>query len=82
VPEPTPIVLPKAGMNMVEATVVAWRKSPGERVQAGEPLVEVETDKVELEIEAPVTGVLRAVLVGVDEDAPVGATLGLIEPSP
>jgi pyruvate/2-oxoglutarate dehydrogenase complex dihydrolipoamide acyltransferase (E2) component len=80
VPEPTPIVLPKAGMNMVEATVVAWRKSPGDRVEQGEPVVEIETDKVELEIEAPVSGVLREVLVGVDEDAPVGATLGLIEP--
>jgi pyruvate/2-oxoglutarate dehydrogenase complex dihydrolipoamide acyltransferase (E2) component len=79
--EEIPIVLPKAGMNMVEATVVAWRKSPGDRVEAGEPVVEVETDKVELEIEAPVAGVLREVLVGVDEDAAVGATLGLIEPA-
>lgn len=76
----TPIVLPKAGMNMVEATVVAWRKSPGEQVEKGEPVVAVETDKVELEIEAPVSGVLQEVLVAVDEDAPVGATLGLIEP--
>lgn len=74
----TPIVLPKAGMNMVEATVVAWRKSPGEQVEKGEPVVAVETDKVELEIEAPVSGVLQEVLVAVDEDAPVGATLGLI----
>ena len=79
-PEPIPILLPKAGMNMVEATVVAWRKSPGDRVEAGEPVVEVETDKVELQIEAPVRGVLRAVLVAVDEDAAVGTTLGLIEP--
>ena len=74
----TPIVLPKAGMNMVEATVVAWRKSPGEQVEKGEPVVAVETDKVEVEIEAPVSGVLQDVLVAVDEDAPVGATLGLI----
>jgi pyruvate/2-oxoglutarate dehydrogenase complex dihydrolipoamide acyltransferase (E2) component len=81
VPDPTPIVLPKEGMNMVEATVVAWRKAPGEHVEKGEPLVAVETDKVELEIEAPVSGVLREVLVAVDEDAPVGATLGLIEPA-
>jgi 2-oxoglutarate dehydrogenase E2 component (dihydrolipoamide succinyltransferase) len=81
VPEPIPILLPKAGMNMVEATVVAWHKSPGDRVEAGEPVVEVETDKVELQIEAPVGGVLREVLVTVDEDAAVGATLGLIEPA-
>jgi pyruvate dehydrogenase E2 component (dihydrolipoamide acetyltransferase) len=80
VPEPIPILLPKAGMKMVEATVVAWHKSPGDRVEAGEPVVQVETDKVDLEVEAPVSGVLSRVLVGVDEDAEVGATLGLIEP--
>jgi pyruvate/2-oxoglutarate dehydrogenase complex dihydrolipoamide acyltransferase (E2) component len=67
-------------MNMVEATVVAWRKSPGDRVEAGEPVVDVETDKVELQVEAPAGGILREVLVAVDEDAAVGATLGLIEP--
>jgi pyruvate/2-oxoglutarate dehydrogenase complex dihydrolipoamide acyltransferase (E2) component len=77
----TPILLPKAGMNMAEATIVAWRKSPGERVEQGEPVVAVETDKVEMEIEAPVSGVLREVLIDVDEDAQVGATLGLIEPA-
>jgi pyruvate/2-oxoglutarate dehydrogenase complex dihydrolipoamide acyltransferase (E2) component len=79
--EPVPILLPKAGMNMVEATVIAWHKAPGDVVQAGEPVVEIETDKVEMDVEAPVTGTLTEVLVAVDEDAPVGATLGLIEPS-
>ena len=66
---------------MVEATVVAWHKSPGDRVEAGEPIVQVETDKVDLEVEAPAAGVLSRGLVDVDEDAEVGATLGLIEPS-
>jgi pyruvate/2-oxoglutarate dehydrogenase complex dihydrolipoamide acyltransferase (E2) component len=80
VSELVPILLPKAGMKMVEATVVAWHKSPGDRVEAGEPIVQVETDKVDLEVEAPASGVLSRVLVGVDEDAEVGATLGMIEP--
>jgi pyruvate dehydrogenase E2 component (dihydrolipoamide acetyltransferase) len=79
--EPTPILLPKACMKMVEATVVAWHKSPGDRVEAGEPVVEIETDRVELQTEARATGVRREILVGVDEDAPVGATLGLSDPS-
>lgn len=79
--EPMPIVLPKAGMNMVEATIVAWHKSPGDCVEEGEPIVDIETDKVEMQVEAPVSGVLREVLVNVDQDAPVGATLGLIEPA-
>jgi pyruvate dehydrogenase E2 component (dihydrolipoamide acetyltransferase) len=81
VPEQVPILVPKAGMNMVEATVIAWRKSPGERVEAGEPIVELETDKVELQVQAPATGVLREILVAEDEDVPVGATLGVIERS-
>jgi len=79
VPEHVPIVVPKAGMNMVEATVIAWRKSPGERVEAGEPVVDLETDKVQLQVQAPVAGVLREVLAAVDEDVAVGATLGVIE---
>jgi len=81
VPEHVPIVVPKAGMNMVEATVIAWRKSPGERVEAGEPVVDLETDKVQLQVQAPVAGVLREVLAAVDEDVAVGATLGVIERS-
>jgi pyruvate/2-oxoglutarate dehydrogenase complex dihydrolipoamide acyltransferase (E2) component len=80
-PEQVPILVPKAGMNMVEATVIAWRKSPGERVEAGEPIVELETDKVELQVEAPASGVLREICVAADEDAAGGATLGLIERS-
>jgi len=79
--EPAPILLPKAGMKMVEARVVAWHKSPGDRVEAGDPVVEIETDRVELQTEAPVAGVLCEILVGVDDDAPVGATLGLSDPS-
>jgi pyruvate/2-oxoglutarate dehydrogenase complex dihydrolipoamide acyltransferase (E2) component len=76
-----PILLPKAGMNMVEATVVAWRKQPGDHVEQGEPVVDIETDKVEMQVEAPVSGVLAEVLVGPDEDAEVGATLGRINPA-
>ena len=80
-PDRTPIVVPKAGMNMVQATIVAWHKSPGDRVEEGEPIVDIETDKVEMQLEAPISGVLREVLVAADEDAEVGATLGLIEPT-
>ena len=80
-PEQVPIVVPKAGMNMVEATVIAWRKSLGDRVEAGEPIVDLETDKVELQVEAPAAGVLREVFAAVDEDVAVGATLGVIERS-
>lgn len=77
---PEPVVLPKWGMNMVEATVVEWLKAVGERVEAGEALVNVETDKVEATVEAPVSGVLTEIVARADQDVPVGATLGFIQP--
>ena len=77
---PEPVVLPKWGMNMVEATVVEWLKAVGERVEAGEALVNVETDKVEATVEAPVSGVLTEIVARPDQDVPVGATLGFIQP--
>ena len=63
-------------MNMVEATVVAWHKSPGDHVEEGEPVVAVETDKVELEIEAPASGVLQRGPRRCRRGCEVGATLG------
>lgn len=77
--ELVPVVLPKAGMNMVEATVIEWHKSVGDAVEAGEELCSVQTDKVDMAVEAPVAGVLAEVLVAVDEDVDVGAPLARIE---
>lgn len=72
------VVLPKAGMNMVEATVVAWRRQVGERVEEGEDLVDIETDKVDMSVESPASGTLKEIRVQPDEDAKVGAVLGVI----
>ena len=77
---PEPVVLPKWGMNMVEATVVEWLKAVGERVEAGEALVNVETDKVEATVEAPMSGILTEIVARPDQDVPVGAALGFIQP--
>ena len=79
-PEPIEVPLPKWGMNMVEATVVEWHKAVGERVEAGEPLVNIETDKVDTDVEAPATGTLAEIRVQPGEDAEVGAILCLITP--
>lgn len=65
---------------MVEATVVEWHKSVGEHVDAGEPLVNIETDKVDTDVEAPVAGTITEILVQPGQDAEVGATLCLISP--
>jgi pyruvate dehydrogenase E2 component (dihydrolipoamide acetyltransferase) len=81
-PDSVPVVLPKWGMNMVEATIVEWLKAIGDAVEAGEALVAVETDKVEATVESPVTGTLQEILVGPDEDVAVGATLAYVRPGP
>lgn len=73
------IVMPQAGMNMVEATIVGWLKQVGDKVELDEPLVAIETDKVNMEIQSPATGTLVEILVQEDEDAEVGATLGFVE---
>lgn len=76
-----PVLLPKAGMNMVEATVIEWLKSEGDEVDQGDALCEVETDKVEMEVESPVTGTIVQILVAADEDAQVGDVLAQIRPA-
>lgn len=53
-----PVIIPRATITMDEASVSAWRKQPGERVEAGEILFEMETDKVTVEVPAPASGIL------------------------
>jgi pyruvate/2-oxoglutarate dehydrogenase complex dihydrolipoamide acyltransferase (E2) component len=70
--------LPRLAETLVEGTVSRWLKRPGDRVSKGEPLVEVETDKVNTELEAPADGVLVEVLVSEGETAAVGQVLARI----
>lgn len=71
--------LPRLAEDQVEGMVTRWLKTPGERVVEGEPLVEVETDKVNTEVEAPVSGVLAEVLVETGRTVPVGHVIARIE---
>src|SRR3546814_3457608 len=74
----TDIVVPALGESVTEATVAQWLKQPGEAVAVDEPLVELETDKVTLEVNASVAGVLSVVIVAAGENVQVGALLGRI----
>jgi pyruvate/2-oxoglutarate dehydrogenase complex dihydrolipoamide acyltransferase (E2) component len=67
-------------MGLEEGTIVRWLKAQGDRVVAGEPLVEVETAKTTQEIETPATGILASILVQEGEDVPVNTALAIIEP--
>ncbi len=72
------IKVPEAGFSITEGTVVQWHKSVGEKVQEGETIVSVETDKVVVEIPAHGTGVLIEIKHEVGETVPVGSVLGVI----
>jgi 2-oxoglutarate dehydrogenase E2 component (dihydrolipoamide succinyltransferase) len=74
----TEIRVPALGESVVEATVGQWFKQPGDAVAADEPLVELETDKVTVEVPAPASGVLSEIVVKPGETVAVGALLGAI----
>lgn len=75
----TQIVVPTLGESVSEATVAQWLKKEGEAVKADEPIVELETDKVTLEVNAPSDGVITKIVVGEGENVEVGALLGELE---
>jgi pyruvate dehydrogenase E2 component (dihydrolipoamide acetyltransferase) len=71
------IIMPKLGMVMKEGLVVLWHVQEGDRVQAGKLLLEIESDKVTTEIEAPASGVVRQIIVRADEIVPCGTVVGI-----
>lgn len=72
------IRVPTLGESVSEATIGQWYKSPGDAVRQDEPLVELETDKVTLEVPAPVSGTLSDIHVAEGDTVEVGALLGII----
>src|SRR5215831_18877061 len=76
---PANVVVPEVGESIVDARVARWLKHEGDQVSAGEPLVELETDKIDLEVAAPKAGVLSKIAHGDGSDVKVGEVLGVIE---
>ncbi len=74
----TKIVVPTLGESVSEATVAQWLKKEGDTVALDEPLVELETDKVTLEVNSPAAGVISSIIVKEGEDVEVGSLLGEI----
>jgi pyruvate dehydrogenase E2 component (dihydrolipoamide acetyltransferase) len=72
------VIMPKLGMGMEEGTVVAWRKQVGDPVQKGECLVEIRSEKIEYEVEAPEDGVLLDILVPDEGVVPCGTVIGYV----
>ena len=76
------IVVPALGESVTEATVSKWLKAQGEKVSTDEPIVELETDKVNVEVPSPSNGVLESISVKEGETVNVGALLGMINGLP
>ena len=72
------VIMPALGMAQQTGQILAWRKSPGDAVKAGDVLMEVETDKAAMEVEAQADGYLTDVLRGEGEDVPVGEVIAII----
>jgi 2-oxoglutarate dehydrogenase E2 component (dihydrolipoamide succinyltransferase) len=75
------VVVPEVGESIVDARVSKWLKKEGDAVAVGDPLVELETDKIDLEVAAPQTGVLSRIAHGDGADVKVGEVLGVIDAS-
>jgi pyruvate dehydrogenase E2 component (dihydrolipoamide acetyltransferase) len=74
----TEVIMPALGMAQEKGTLVAWRKKAGDAVKKGEPLMEVETDKATVEVEAPASGILQNVTAKEGDEIAVGKTIAVI----
>ena len=73
------VEVPSMGDSITEGTLISWEKSPGEAVEQDEVLAVIETDKVNVDVRAPYSGVLTEVFASLDEDVAVGASLLTID---
>src|SRR5262245_22544663 len=75
---PTNIIVPEMGESVVDARIARWLKKQGDAVVVGEPLVELETDKVDIEVNAPKNGVLASIAHAEGADVKIGDVIGTI----
>jgi len=75
---PTHIIMPALGVAQQTGTLLKWLKQEGQSVSKGEPVMEIETDKATVEIEAPATGILTQVIAQPGDEVPVGTRIALI----
>lgn len=74
------ILIPPLGDGVTHATIVQWHKSPGDTVAKGDILVDVMTDKMNVDVESPASGVLAEILCAAEEEVRPDAVLGRIRP--
>lgn len=74
----TDVVMPALGMAQDTGKLLRWLVSEGEAVKEGQPLMEIETDKMTLEMEAPASGILAGIRASPGQEVPVGQVIGFI----
>ena len=75
------IVVPELGESVVEARIARWLKKAGDRVEVGEPVVELETEKIDLEVSAEKGGVIASIARQEGEDVKIGELLAVVDES-
>ena len=75
------IVVPELGESVVEARIARWLKKAGDRVEVGEPVVELETEKIDLEVSAEKSGVIASIARQEGEDVKIGELLAVLDES-
>src|SRR5439155_4509649 len=75
----TRVVMPQLGESVHEGTISRWLVKPGDKVVEFEPMLEVDTDKVNAEVPAPVSGILREILAKEGETVQAGAEIAVVE---
>src|SRR5215472_3453263 len=78
-PDTTRVIMPQLGESVHEGTISRWLVKPGDRVEEFEPMLEVDTDKVNAEVPAPVTGTLKEILAQEGETVSAGAEIAVVE---
>ena len=78
---PTDVIMPQMGESIVEGTITKWLKQPGEKITRDEPLFEISTDKVDAEIPAPVSGVLKEIRAEAGKTVQVNSVVAIIDES-
>src|SRR3990172_9077553 len=74
----TTVIMPKLGLTMTEGTIERWLKQEGDRVEKGEPLVEIITEKINFQYESPASGILRKIFHHEGDTVPVTTPIAII----
>jgi pyruvate dehydrogenase E2 component (dihydrolipoamide acetyltransferase) len=74
----TKVIMPQAGQDLETGLVKQWLKAEGDAVAKGEAIVQIETEKVNLDVEAPAAGTLLRIVVPAETETPIFSTIGII----